>query len=142
MINMKKWWQKYKEWKKWKNSNKLRMVVIDLGIGLPLVLGLYFIGRYFYTEKLNTGKQCYTKTIYTGIDKKHYVHQVEFKFVTYTGDTIKSGYAETVNVSKFDYSKTYTVRYLESNPRYKELILEDWNESKYKADDNGCLVPK
>jgi len=137
---MKKWWQKYKEWKKWKKQNLLRDWAIDIAIGLPLVLGIYFIGRHFYVENLNSGKQCYTKTIYIGVDKKHYVHQVEFKFVTFKGDTIKSGYAETVNTSTFDYSRTYTVRYLENNPRYKELILEDWDESKYKADSKGCLV--
>jgi hypothetical protein len=137
-------WELNRRFKAWVKRNGWKGLVIEFSIGLSLALGIYFIGDYFYERKLKEGKQCYTKTVYIGIDKSNYLDNIHFKFVTYLGDTILSRDKNTQvwELSKFDLSKTYTVKYLYNNPKYKELILEDWDESKYIKDDKGCYFLK
>lgn len=135
-------WNKNKQFKDWIKRNGWKGLVVEFILGLSLALGIYFIGDYFYNKKLKQGKQCYTKTVYIGIDKSNYLDNIHFKFVTHLGDTILSRdkNTQTWELSKFDLSKTYTVRYLCDRPKYKELILEDWDKSKYKKDSKGRFM--
>lgn len=137
-------WNKNKQFKAWIKRNGWKGLVVEFILGLSLALGIYFIGDYFYNKKLKEGKQCYTKTVYIGIDKSNYLDNIHFKFITYTGDTIlfRDPNTPTWEVTSFDFSKVYTVKYLCDEPKYNTLIKEDWDKSKYKKDNKGRVLLK
>ena len=136
-------WEKDKQFKNWVKRNGWRGIAVELAIGLSLVLSLYFFGRKNYMKTLDSGKNCFSKTDSIFIDKSAgYLDQVGFKFTDYKGQLYIGRYPKDIRISKFDFSRTYTTRYLCDRPKYKELILEDWDESKYKKDSKGRVVLK
>ena len=117
----------------WMRKSTLRTILVELSFGLVVVSIIYFVQDYFYNKELEERKNCYTKAIYVGIDQTNYLDNIHFKFVTHSGDTIlfRTPKIEPWEVHKFDFSRTYTVRYVCDEPKYNELILEDWNSEKY-----------
>jgi hypothetical protein len=132
-------WELNRRFKAWVKRNGWKGLVIEFAIGLSLALGIYFIGDYFYERKLKEGQQCYARTIYIGVDKSNYLDNIQFKFITYTGDTIlfRDPNISTRKLSSFDFSRVYTVKYLCDDPKYNTLLIEDWDESKYEKDELG-----
>ena len=134
-------WKKNKQFKAWIKRNGWKGIIVEFTIGLSLVLCLYFIGRKYYMETLNFGKNCFCKTDSVFIDKTAgYINQVGFKFTDFKGQLYTGRYPKDIRMSNFDFSRTYTVRYLCDRPKYKELILEDWDKSKYKKDSKGRFI--
>ena len=134
----------YKKFRVWMKKSMLRTIIIELLFGLVVVSIIYFIQDYYYNEKLEKSKNCYTNTIYIGLDQTNYLPNIHFKFIHYKGDTIlfRTPKVEPWQVEGFDFSRTYTVRYVCDEPKYNELIFEDWDESKYKKDSEGRLLLK
>jgi len=120
----------------WMKKSTFRTILVELPLGLVIVGIVYLIQDYFYNEELENRENCYAKTIYVGIDQTNYLENIHFKFVTHKGDTIlfRTPKIEPWEVDNFDFSKTYTVRYVCDEPKYNELILEDWNGEKYNQE--------
>ncbi len=110
--------------------------------GLVIVNSLYFIGRSIYENKLNEGLNCFCKTDSVYIDKTNYLNQIGFAFTIHTGKQIRYLSPKDINLKTFNYSRTYTVRYLCKEYKYNELILEDWEESKYLKEEDGRYILK
>ena len=136
-------WEKNKQFKAWVKRNGWKGIVVELSLALSLGLGIYIIGRNYYMETLNSGQNCFCKTNSVFIDKTAgYLNQVGFKFTDYKNNEIIGRYAQHISISSFDFSRTYTVRYLCDTPKYKELLLEDWDESRYVKDNKGRYLLK
>ena len=106
-------------------------------ISYPIIL---LIDKH-YTNKLNSGKNCFCKTDSVFIDKTNYLNQIGFIFTIHTGEQIRYLSPIDVNLKRFNYSRIYTVRYLCDEYKYNELILEDWDENKYvKNEKNQYLL--
>lgn len=108
-----------------------------LTVGLILVYSLYLIGRNFYDNKLDSGLNCFCKTDSVFIDKTNYLNQIGFTFTVHTDKQIRYLSPKDINFETFNYSRTYTVRYLCKDYKYNELILKNWDESKYVKDSDG-----
>lgn len=111
-------------------------------IGLILMYSLYLIGRNHYENKLESELNCFCKTDSVFIDKTNYLDQIGFTFTIYTGKQIRYLSPKDINLKTFNYSRTYTVRYLCEDYTYNELLLEDWDESKYIKDNKNRYLLK
>lgn len=110
--------------------------------GLIIVNSLYFIGRSHYENKLNEGLNCYCKTDSVFIDKTNYLNQIGFTFTIHTDKQIRYLTPKDINLKTFNYSRTYTVRYLCEDYTYNELILKNWDKSNYVKDSDGRYLLK
>lgn len=135
-------WKKNKQFKAWVKKNGWKGLVVEFTLGLSLVLSIYFIGRNLYMKTLNSGQNCFCKTDSVFIDRTNYLDQIGFTFTTHKGEQIRYLSPIDVDLKTFNYSRPYTVRYLCDDYTYNELILVDWDKSKYKKDHKGRYLLK
>ena len=105
----------------------------QLFLGLLVLYILYFFQDSYYKYQLNNGKNIYTNTIKVDINNSGYVSQLQYFFIV-NGNEFSLMHPEDIDLDDFDYSKTYTVRYLKEDPSYSELILVEWEEYKKQLD--------
>gem|GEM_PF-7050697 len=119
-------------------KNRVIWFLIKLTFGLAIIYLLQWIGRKEYRSTLDSGQNCYCKTDSIYVDHTAgYIDQIGYIFTDFKNEQRVALYPKDTTLSDFNFSRTYTVKYLCDNPRYKELILEDWDKSKYKVDNFG-----